>query len=186
MKKLLIFAFAALSMLASVAHAGVPVGSYDLVTTSSGGNDRTDNQAYAGLVWTWGEITPSAVIGFSHGKVESDGDTEAVHASLTINFLDGIQLGKVKLTYLNGKEDFQGEAGVGYDLISNSFLLPIGVNAPHVAAGLDVSWTDIEPYFMLHTRDEFDKPNERSVTECRDVGLGNGSFADADCTVAVP
>lgn len=186
MKKLLIFAFAALSMLGSIAYAGAPPTSYALVTTTSGGGDKTDNQVYAGLVWTWGEITPAAVIGFSHGKVESDGDTEAVHASLTINFLDGIQPGKVKLTYLNGKEDFQGEAGVGYDLTTNSFLLPVGVNAPHVAAGVDLSWTAIEPYLMLHTRDEFDKPNERSVTRCRDVGAGNGSFTDANCTMPVP
>jgi len=50
---------------------------------------------------------------------------------LSINFLDGIQLGKVKLTYLNGKEDFQGESGIGYDLMNNAFLIPVGVNAPH-------------------------------------------------------
>lgn len=184
MKKLLTLAFAMFTLLSSNAYAGF-VANYDLVTTNSGSSEQTDNQAYAGLIWTWGDITPSAVIGFSHGRVESDGDTQGVHASLSINFLDGIQLGKVKLTYLNGKEDFQGEAGIGYDLINKAFLIPVGVNAPYLAAGLDVSWATIEPYFMLHTRDKFDKPNERSVTECRNVGPG-GAFTDANCTNPAP
>lgn len=185
MKKIFICFFALFSVIAVNAYAGqVPQQTYDLVTTNSGSNEETDNQAYAGLVWTWGEITPSAVIGFSHGRVESDGDTQGVHASLSINFLDGIQLGKVKLTYLNGKEDFQGEAGIGYDLVTNSFLIPVGVNAPHVAAGLDVSWSAIEPYFMLHTRDAFDKPDESTVTTCRNLGPGGGGqFIDPDCSV---
>jgi hypothetical protein len=186
MKQLLFCFFAFFSLVAFNAHAGVPLPEYDLVTTTSGSSEKTDNQAYAGLVWTWGDMTPAAVIGFSHGKVESDGDTEGVHASLSINFAGGFQFGKAKLTYLNGKEDFQGEAGIGYDLMTNSFLIPVGVNAPHVAGGIDVYRSSIEPYFMLHTRDEFDKPDERTVTECRDVGFGNGTFIDDNCTNTPP
>lgn len=184
MKKILTCFLLSLAFIGANAHAGI-LQEYDYVTTTSGSSEKTDNQVYAGLVWTWGEMTPSAVLGFSHGKVESDGDTQGVNASLSINFVDGIQLGKAKLTYLNGKEDFQGEAGIGYDLMTRSFLFPVGVNAPYVAGGLDIYRTSIEPYFMLHTRDEFDKPKERSVTECREVAPGDGSFIDPSCTIPV-
>lgn len=190
MKYMLISFFALFALLSANAFAGqvpnVPPVTYDLVSDS--GKEKTDNQAYAGLVWTWGDMTPSAVIGFSHGKVEADGDTEGVHASLSINFAGGFQLGKAKLTYLNGKEDFQGEAGIGYDLMTNSFLIPVGVNAPHMAGGVDVYRSAIEPYFMLHTRDEFDKPDEDTSCVSRGPG-GGGEFGDADCSVpfnAVP
>lgn len=183
MKKMLFCFFALFSLIAFNVHAGQQIpDSYDLITTQGSG-EKTDNQAYAGLVWTWGDITPSAVIGFSHGKVESDGDTEGVHASLSINFAGGFQFGKAKLTYLNGKEDFQGEAGIGYDLMTNSFLIPVGVNAPHVAGGFDVYQSSIEPYFMLHTRDEFDKPDGTSTTCVNRGPGGGGEFSDADCSM---
>ncbi len=187
MKKGLFLLFASFLFIAANANAGMaPQQNYDLVTTTAttGSNEETDNQAYAGLVWTWGELTPSAVIGFSHGQVESDGDMEGANASLSINFLNGIQLEKIKLTYLNGKEDFQGEAGLGYDFLTKSFLMPVGVNAPHVAAGIDVYRSNIAPYFMLHTRDKFDKPSENTTTttECRAVS--GGQFNNSDCTNA--
>lgn len=180
MKKLFLL-FVATLFITSGAYAGTPLN-YDLVTATAGSSKKTDNQAYAGLTWTWGELTPSAVIGFSHGRVESDGDTQGANASMSINFLNGIQLGKIKLTYLNGKEDFQGEAGVGYDFLASSFLIPVGINIPHVAAGIDVYSTNITPYIMLHTRDEFDKPRKKASTECRDVGFNQGRFRDATCT----
>jgi hypothetical protein len=122
---------------------------------------NTDNRAYAGLKWTLNEgIKPQAVIGFRHAKTESNGDTDGGDISISAKFIDGLQLGKLRAKYFNGKENTQGEVGAGYDFM-NGLFAGVGVHAPYSNLGVDLLPTakdKIEPYFQLDTIKRNDKP----------------------------
>lgn len=126
----------------------VPVGS------------TSETRAYAGLNWRLGGgATPALVLGAFRTKVESDGDTAGGNLAFHLNLAGGVKPGKLKLSYLNGKEDIQGEVGIGYDFLKNAPLLGVGLNAPHVSAGVDVyANPGFVPNVTLHSKGEFDKP----------------------------
>jgi len=108
-------------------------------------------------------------------------------ANLAFHFdvAGGFKPGKLKLSYLDGKENMQGELGVGYDFLKTAPLVGLGVNIPHLAAGVDGYLSHgFVPYATLHTLGKFDKPapSSASTTVCTNVGTNNGDFYNSDCT----
>jgi hypothetical protein len=124
------------------------------------GNDyylvsSNDNKVYAGLKWTLNEgIKPQAVIGFRHTNIGSDGHTDGGDISLSAKFIDGFQLDKTRLKYINGNNDVQGELGGGYDFTKGLFLGG-SANGPYINLGVDyliqAKDKSIDPYIMLDT-----------------------------------
>ena len=148
-----IFAVAAVSALAcSAAMAGIPV--------IPAATSNTDTKAYAGLNWTVdGGLTPALVLGVFHTKVKSNGDTTGGNLAFHVNLAGGVKPGKLKLSYLNGQDNLQGEVGGGYDFIKAAPLVFLGVNSPHLAVGIDGYMNPgLVPYATVHTQDEFDLP----------------------------
>ena len=124
------------------------------------GNDyylvsSNDNKVYAGLKWTLNEgIKPQALIGFRHTNIGSDGHTDGGDISLSAKFIDGFQLDKTRLKYINGNNDVQGELGGGYDFTKGLFLGG-SANGPYINLGVDyliqAKDKSIDPYIMLNT-----------------------------------
>lgn len=180
MKKF-ILALALVSALpASSTFAGTT--GYSLIP-GTGATSETKTRAYAGLNWQLGGgATPALVLGVFRAKVKSDGDTAGGNLAFHLNLAGGIKPGKLKLGYINGQEDFQGEVGIGYDFLKNAPLLGVGVNAPHVSAGLDVyANPGFVPHFTLHSKGEFDKPSGTS-SQCV-PNNSTATYSDPNCTI---
>lgn len=152
---------------------------YTLVSAS-----KTKTEIYAGLNWNLDDgVIPALVLGVSHTKVQSDGDTEGGNLALHINLKDGIKPDKLRLSYLKGKEDLQGEFGVGYDFKEAGPLALLGVNGPFAAAGINVYLNPgFVPYLQLQSLGKFDKPS----LDCKRVAEDTGDYTDAVCTVPAP
>ena len=125
------------------------------VVYSTSSISSNDNKVYAGLKWTLNEgIKPQAVIGFRHTNIGSDGHTDGGDISLSAKFIDGFQLDKTRLKYINGNNDVQGELGGGYDFTEGLFLGG-SVNGPYINLGVDyliqAKDKSIDPYIMLNT-----------------------------------
>jgi hypothetical protein len=170
MKKSTISLAIGLALASSSALAGKapPPSFYSLVTTTSGSTSKNNTNAYAGLNWSMGgSWTPALVLGVFRTKVKSDGDTQGANLSFHLNFAGGVKPGKLKLSYLNGKDNLQGELGVGYDFIRSAPLLGLGLNGPFVAAGVDGYLSQgIVPYVTLQSQGKFSKPSYQNTTSC--------------------
>lgn len=178
MKKSTLAIFLLSALTGSAALAGV--NGYILVP-ATGSASKTETQAYVGLNWNLeGGATPALVLGAFRAKVESDGDTTGGNLAFHINLAGGIKPGKLKLGYLNGQENLQGEVAIGYDFLKNAPLLGLGLNAPHISAGVDAYMNPgFVPYGTVHTQGKFDKPNQ---TPAQCVADSSGTYSDADCT----
>ena len=160
------FAPAVAGLILSTAVFAGGTGFFPAVGTTTGHNSKTQTRAYVGLNWTWGGgYTPALVLGATNTRVQSDGDTTGAKLAFHINLLGGVAPGMLKLSYLNGKEDFQGEIGVGYNFIKSAPLLGVGVNAPYISAGVDGYLNPgFVPYATLHSQGKYDKPKGKTTT----------------------
>jgi hypothetical protein len=172
------------ALTSSSAFAGkLPPIFYTLVP-GTGSTSKTETNAYAGLNWRLGGgITPALVLGAFRTKVESDGDTQGGNFAFHLNLAGGVKPGKLKVGYINGKENIQGEIGVGYDFLKKAPLLGLGINAPYVNAGVDAyAGPGFVPYVTLHTQGEFDEPNQAPAQCVEDPA---GVYADPACTIVL-
>ncbi|PKH02785.1 hypothetical protein CXF72_09710 [Psychromonas sp. MB-3u-54] len=145
----ILFCVAALS--SSLSYADIPLAN----------SSRFDTKAYIGLKWSLnGSYTPSLVLGVIRAKVDSDGDTQGANLSLDVNLAGNIQPGKIKINYMRGQENVQGELGFGYDFIKNAPLIGAGLNGPYINIGADLFTTDssLVPFGIIHSQGSLDKP----------------------------
>ena len=185
MKKLTISLAIGLALTSSYALAGVST-TYNLVSSTTGSTSKNNTNAYAGLNWSiGGSWTPAVVLGVFRTHVKSDGDTQGANLAFHLNLAGGIAPGKLKLSYLNGKENIQGEIGAGYDFVRSAPLLGVGLNGPFVAAGVDGYLNkDLVPYLTLQSQGKFSKPSYQTTTSCTPVAGFSGDFINSSCTIA--
>ncbi|MEQ6291856.1 hypothetical protein ACFPAG_14700 [Vogesella sp. GCM10023246] len=174
MKKVLATAAVIGSLFATNAQA-IGFG-YDLVTDGV----KHNTNAYAGVNIALGnKLVPTLVLGVFDTRVKQNGNTEGANLAVHINVLGGVSLSKLKLSYLNGKNDLQGEIGGGYDLGKQAPFASLGINAPFGAIGVDgFSLHELAPSLTIHSQDEFKAPK----ASCKNVGLGQGAFSDSACS----
>lgn len=139
-----------------------------IATTTAGSSSetsRTTTRAYVGLNWSLGGgYTPALVLGVTNAKVKSDGDMTGARLAFHLKLAGGVAPGMLKLSYLNGKEDVQGELGVGYNFIKAAPSLGLAINGRYVAAGVDAYMgSGLVPYVTLSSQGAFSKPNPRVV-----------------------
>lgn len=182
MKKPIFSIAMAMALASSAVMAGNTVTTYNQVTTP-GNASKTYTKAYIGLNWSLdGGVMPSLVLGALHPRVKSNGDTEGANLAFFINLAGGIAPGKLKLSYINGKEDVQGELGVGYDFLKSKPLLGLGVNAPYVNAGVDMDMDlHFNPNATIYSHGKFKKP-QGTTQSCVPVNGIGGAFTDSSCT----
>ena len=187
MKKLTLTLLLATALPGSVAFAGTGIpSSFSLVpatATATGSASKTETRAFVGLNWRLGGgATPTLVLGAFRAKVKSDGDTAGGNLAFHLNLAGGVKPGKLKLGYIKGKENLQGEAAIGYDFLKNAPLLGLGLNAPYISAGVDAYMNaGFVPYATVHSHGKFDKPNQ-TLTPAQCVADPAGSFLDPTCT----
>jgi hypothetical protein len=124
-------------------------------------DSRFDTKAYLGLKWALnGSYTPSLVLGVIRAEVDSDGDTHGANLSLDVNLAGNIEPGKIKINYMRGQENVQGELGFGYDFIKDSPLIGAGLNGPYINLGAELFTTDssLVPFASIHSQGSLDKP----------------------------
>lgn len=155
------------AFLSNAAFAGNSLYPANITTTpgTSSGTSRTSTLGYAGLNWALGGgYTPALVLGVTNVKVKTNGDTTGARLAFHLNLAGGPAPGMLKLSYLNGKEDFQGEIGAGYNFIKSAPLLGLGVNGPYVSAGIDAYLnSSIVPYASINSQGAFSKPKPRTT-----------------------
>lgn len=183
MKKVLICSAVGMALVSTTVFAGVappPTTTYGATLSNK---SKTETKGYVGLNWTLGGgMTPALVIGAANAKVRSDGDTHGANLAFHLNVFGGVKPAMLKLSYLNGKSDVQGEIGVGYSFLKSTPLLGIGVNAPYAAAGVDAFLGGgFDPYFMLQSRGKFDEPNKRAT-----CNAGDTLVAPTTCETVAP
>lgn len=162
MKTTALFATAIGILLSTTVFAGfTPTPTFVTTAGTSSGTSRTDTRAYAGLNWSLGGgYTPALVLGVTNAKVKSNGDTTGIRLAFHVNLAGGIAPGMLKLSYLNGKEDVQGEIGGGYNFIKSAPALGLGINGPYVSAGIDAYLNPgIVPYVSVNSQGAFSKPH---------------------------
>lgn len=176
MKKIATSSALIAAFLSNAAFAGVPLYPANITTTPSSSSEtsRTSTLGYAGLNWTLGGgYTPALVLGVTNVKVKSNGDTTGARLAFYLNLAGGPAAGMLKLSYLNGKEDFQGEIGAGYNFIKSAPLLGLGINGPYASAGVDGYLNSgVVPYASLNSQGAYSKPKPNTT-------LG-GSVASCD------
>lgn len=182
MTKFLLPLAVAIALASSAVMAGVPTTTFNPVTTAVNAS-KTQTKGYVGLNWSLdGGAMPSLVLGALRPRVKSNGDTEGANLAVFINLAGGVKPAKLKLGYINGKEDVQGELGVGYDFLKGAPLLGLGVNAPYVNAGVDLyQGPGFNPYVTLYSQGKFKKP-QGTTQQCVPVSGSGGAFTDSACT----
>jgi hypothetical protein len=168
MRKILVIFAMGTALCSFSAQAGSPVYKYEA--------DVTTTKGYVGLNWNMeGGMTPAVVLGVLSGKVKGNGDTTGANLAVHIGVADGINVSKVKLGYLSGKNDFQGELGLGYSFLKGAMLVDLGVNAPYVSLAADwINGVGFDPNATIHTLGKLDKP------KC--VLDNNGAIGVSNCT----
>jgi len=183
MKKAALVALCTLAIASSTAFAGGP--SYSWTGTNTSGT-KTNTNAYAGLNWSLGGgWTPSLVLGVVETRVKSNGNTEGANLTFSLNVFGGFKPGKLKLSYLNGKDNLQGELGFGYDFALGAPLIGLGANAPFIGAGVDGYLNgNIVPFVVLHSQDKFKKKNASTRACTSDDAWINepGHYSNSNCT----
>lgn len=175
MKKIALTLLLASTLTGSAAFAGEPGPIFYTLIPAS----KTETRAFVGLNWRLnGGFTPALVLGAFRARVDSDGDTQGGNLAFHLNLAGGVKPGKIKLGYINGKENLQGEIGIGYDFLKNAPLLGLGVNAPYISAGVDAyTGPGFVPYVTVHSQGKFDKPNQQCVVDPA------GIYDDENCTM---
>ncbi len=136
------------------------------IVTVTGTNSKTETRAYLGLNWTLGgTTTPELVLGVTNTKVKTGGDTTGANLAFHLNLTGGVQPGKLKLSYLDGDNDVQGELGIGVNFLTAAPMVFLGLRGPYVAAGVDAYLgLGFVPYAMIHTSGSFDEPSGGTTT----------------------
>ena len=126
------------------------------------------------------------MVGYRHARTESNGNTDGGDLSISAKFIDGLQLGKLRAKYFDGKESVQGEVGGGYDFTKGLFA-GVGVHAPYSLIGLDlhpfITENKFEPYIQLDTIKKYNKNDSTTNTCVSHAGLGVGDWSNSVCTM---
>lgn len=151
MKRLWILLAVVLSIFSGSAFAGGP-----LVVLLEGSGSNTETKGYAGLVWTLGgkksSAVPGLVVGVRTLKVKSNGQVNnGADLNARFSFIDGFTFDDARISYVGGKRDFLGNAGVGYSFQHSSFFSTIAAQTAYSRVGLDYAFSPgkLIPYFEL-------------------------------------
>lgn len=121
---------------------------------------HTENRAYLGLEWGLGGklvLAPQVVLGFRSVAIKGNGDVSGGDFGLKFNVLHGITPDSVRLVYVGGGQDVQGNVGGGYSYTQNSWIATGGIQGAYSRVGVDYAYGSgaFLPFIQLNT---FQKP----------------------------
>lgn len=150
----------ALIGLGSVNALAYPYPVYSYVPELPGSKkstSHTDSNAYAGLVWTWGNkqsLKPDFLVGFRSLHVESSDTVQGGDFNLRIKYDNkGLKFDGVRLAYIAGKRNFMGNYGVGYSFTNKDILATVAGQGDFYRFGTDYSFKnkELKPYIEINT-----------------------------------
>lgn len=150
-----IMAAAALAALSPLSFAIPLCPTYCAAPLASGGN-HTENRAYAGLVWTLGGQTglvPSVVVGARSLAVRDNDSVSGGDVSVRLNVFGGFGVDSLRLVYVGGSRDVQGNIGGGYSFVGAGVLATAAIEGPYVRVGADYAINSgrITPYAEINS-----------------------------------
>ena len=119
---------------------------------------KTEDRAYAGLVWTLKEkpsYTPNLILGFRSLKVKSNDNASGGDLSIRMQLEGGVSFDSTRLVYVGGERDLLGNIGVGYSNANSTLLGTIAVQSSYARLGTDyeLNKNKFVPYLELNTLD---------------------------------
>jgi hypothetical protein len=120
-----------------------------------------EDECFIGVIWIFGRtLTPDVEVGCRIVDVESDGDVDG--GAFTLSYRPGMGFDKIKLKGVKGKENAQGELGIGYSFLSNSFLGTLGAQGNYILGGVDYLFGNgPEVYAGFNTIGKYDDPDKK-------------------------
>jgi len=103
-----------------------------------GGGDRSENQAFVGIVLTFdkGEVQPKISAGLRRILVQGNDQVKGAEINFSTAPTDFAQ-STMRVLGLAGKRDVMANIGLGLDLADNSILVNGGVQVPYLRASVD-------------------------------------------------
>ena len=122
----------------------------------AGSGSRTDNRAFAGLVWELGGDKghlPNLVLGLNSLRVKSDNSVEGGEVSLSLDVFKRQTVDSVKLYYVGGNRDVQAKLGAGYSFEFGRVLASAGLQGSHLLIGSDYVYgvDKFKPFFGINS-----------------------------------
>lgn len=123
---------------------------------SSGSGSKTDNNVYIGLVWTLNHqisYLPDLSVGFRSLKINSNNDVNGGDLSGRIRFNEGPSFDSIRLVYVGGNREIQGNLGGGYSFKQKSLLAVAAVESAYIKVGSDFinNEKSFVPYVTLNS-----------------------------------
>jgi hypothetical protein len=133
--------------------------------------NHTENRAYAGLVWTLGGQTgllPSAVVGARSLAVKDNDSVSGGDVSVRLNVFGGFGVDSLRVVYVGGSLDVQGNIGLGYSFVGAGLLVTAGVQGPYSRLGADyvVGSGAIVPYAEINSRKKPERAGNGGSLSC--------------------
>lgn len=144
-------------VLAALSQSSFAAGCYACVAPSGGGDGhRTDNRVYAGLEWTLGSkqgFVPQLVVGARSLQVKASDSVSGGDLSVRLNVFGGFGVDSLRLVYVGGNRDVQGNIGGGYSFVDGKFLGTAAVQAAYSRIGADYVFGvgTIRPYVQVNS-----------------------------------
>jgi len=153
------------------ASAGLScMSSCSVPSSSISSGSRTDNNIYAGLVWTLkhqSPLLPDLSFGVRSLKVNSNNDVNGGDLNGRVSFNGGLAFDSFRLMYIGGNRDIQGNLGGGYSFNQKSLLASGAIEGPYIKVGSD---------FMINDKSFVPYVELNSLSKPKKVSNGNASL----------
>ena len=136
-------------------------------TTTYQSNSETQDQVYAGLVWSLQDLsmTPELNVGYRTLKVKSNDQVDGVDVSFKVTLKNGPVFDSTRLSYVGGERNLLGNIGIGYSYTNATLLGTFAAQGPYVRIGADYELNNeqFKPYLEVLTADSPDKVNKKVI-----------------------
>ena len=121
-----------------------------------GDSRHTENRVYAGVNWTLGGkqgLVPQLVLGARSLRVKSSDSVSGGDLNLRLNVFNGFSIDSLRLSYVGGNRDVQGNIGGGYSFVDSKLLGTAAVQANYSRIGADYVFGSsvIRPYAEINS-----------------------------------
>ncbi len=144
---------------------------------------------YAGLVWTLNHQSsyfPDLSFGWRSLKINSNNNLNGGDLNGRISFNGGLKFDSLRLSYVGGNRDIQGNLGGGYSFNQKSLLASGAIQGPYIKVGSDLMINDksFVPYAELNSLSKPKKiangssacPNGSTLTSVNNIQGINYSY----------
>lgn len=127
------------------------------VAPAGGGDSQhTENRVYAGISWTFGGkqgLVPQLVLGARSLRVKSSDAVSGGDLNVRLNVFHGFSIDSLRLGYVGGNRDVQGNIGGGYSFADSKLLGTAAIQANYSRVGTDYVFGsgEIRPYAEINS-----------------------------------